>query len=690
MARRNNSSEQDCFKTAAILWFRSKICLVMSLLCLTGIVFGQEDPTAYFEMSLEQLLDVEVTSVAKKQQQWFSSAAAVHLITGDDIRRSGVTSIPEALRMVPGVQVARIDANKWAISSRGFNERFANKLLVLIDGRSVYSPLFSGVYWEVQDLLLEDIDRIEVIRGPGGAVWGANAVNGVINIITRKSVETAGLYVSVGAGTEERGFGSLRYGGQLHRNITCRLYGKYFNRDSYENAAGLSTNDQWQMLRGGFRLDWDAGGSDLIMLQGDLYDGDVNQIYTFGVLEPPYQYVTPARTITRGSNVLGRWQHRFSERSDMSVQLYFDTSKRFEGEIADEQHAYDLEFQHRLPFGSRQDVIWGFGYRRISDSQHYNGLYILRPQDRTVRLLSFFAQDEIALVRDRLNLIIGAKLEDNYYTGLELQPSVRLALYPQENQMLWAAVSKAVRTPSRAEDHARVNALVIPPGLDPSLGPYPGLVVMQGSKHFASEDLLACELGFRIQPKKHIYFDLAGFYNSYMNLRTVEPGQVYFEAAPAPHLVIPYGVANRMSGNTHGLEIASEWRVLNRWKLKAAYAYLNIALALDTYSQDPYSEGAEYQSPAHQLSLQSQLNPLEELEMDFWFRYVDELQDIAVQHYFDLDIRIGLKLIKSVDLDLVAQNLLKKRHSEFTSVSYINSQASEVQRGFYTRLIFRL
>jgi iron complex outermembrane receptor protein len=387
------------------------ISAIIGLQCSFTAAEAPRAPGQLAEMSIEQLLNVTVTSVARRSERLADSPAAVHVITYDELRRSGVRSIPEALRLAPGLNVARVNAHDWAISSRGFNDLFANKLLVLIDGRSVYTPLFSGVYWDVQDALLEDIDRIEVIRGPGAALWGANAVNGVINIISKRAAETQGTFVEGGGGTEERAFGAVRYGGKIGPDLRYRVYGKYLNRDDSALLGGSEADDAWESGRAGFRVDYEPAGSDRFNLQGDIYRGRADQLYQRLMPLPPFAaFESRTRDRFSGGNVIGRWTHTFSETSEFTLQTYFDRTTRVSTIFADERDTIDVDFQHRFKVGERQVIVWGGGYRHMADDTRSTFDIALSPARRQTDLYSAFVQDEIALVPEKLTLTLGTKI----------------------------------------------------------------------------------------------------------------------------------------------------------------------------------------------------------------------------------------------------------------------------------------
>src|SRR5574337_781834 len=395
--------------------------LVLTWGLIVGLVHAsaqaQQPPPDLTELSLEQLMSVEISSVSKREERLWESAAAVSGITGEDIRRAGVKSIPEALRLVPGLQVAQFGSNRGAISARGFNATFSNKLLVLIDGRTVYTPLFAGVFWDVQDTLLEDIDRIEVIRGPGGTLWGANAVNGVINVITKQAKATQGGYVEVGGGSEEQGFVGTRYGGRVGENLFYRGYFKYANRDNLVTAAGRDGIDDWRTYRGGFRLDWEPSSRDTVTVQGDLYKGDFGQTLTIPSLFPPFSTTRDSRDDFAGGNLLGRWRHRTADRRETSLQFYYDRTHRNELLFHEMRDTVDLEFQYRFPVGTRHDLMWGAGTRVTVDTIDNSASLVFAPTRRTDHLVSGFIQDQIALIHDRLTLTLGSKFEQNSFSG---------------------------------------------------------------------------------------------------------------------------------------------------------------------------------------------------------------------------------------------------------------------------------
>jgi iron complex outermembrane receptor protein len=660
--------------------------LLVLLCCPSGAAAQAPSQVDLTEMSLEELMGIEVTSVSKRAEPISTAAAAVFVITQEDLRRSGATSIPEALRMVPGIEVARIDASKWAISARGFNGRFANKLLVLVDGRSVYTPLFSGVFWDVQDTLIEDVDRIEVIRGPGATLWGANAVNGVINILTKSAHETRGGLLAAGGGSEERWFGGLRYGGALGKSTSYRVYGKSFERGSGESLTGGAGADDWSMKRAGFRLDSTLAGGSGLTVEGDLYDGEAGETLTLRSLRAPVPRTVGSEEQVSGGHLLSRWQRALSDTSELKVQLYYDRTERVAALIDEDRDTWDVELQHGFAPGARHRLVWGLGYRRTSDD--LLGLEILSfsPARRTDDLASAFLQDELTLRPDRLWVTLGSKVEHNDYTGFEVQPNVRAVWSPRQHHTLWAAVSRAVRTPSRAEDDLRIDLQVIGPG-QAFPGAPPGVVSSFGDRDYRSEELLAWELGYRVGFAPGLLFDLAAFYNDYDDLRATRTGPAFLELAPFPHLVIPFIVTNGLEGETHGAELAVDWRASKRWRWSAAYSFLETQLRV-LPGADASGLTAEGQSPRHQVFLRSSVDLAQGVEMDVSLRHVSELESPGVGDYTTFDLRLGWRPRPGLEVSLVGQNLLEGTHVEFAP-EVIPTHPTAVERGVYGKVAWR-
>jgi iron complex outermembrane receptor protein len=645
-------------------------------------------------LSLEELMNIEVTSVSKKPQKAWESAAAVFVITQEDIRRSGATSIAEALRMAPGIHVARITASKWAISSRGFNDRFANKLLVLVDGRSVYTPLYSGVYWEVQDTLLEDIERIEVIRGPGATLWGANAVNGVINIITKKAKDTQGTMVIAGAGTEERGFGSVRYGSTLGEDAHYRVYAKYFDRDEYVDAEGDDASDDWDMWRTGFRLDWEKSGSNAITLQGDIYDGESSDVDNSPT---PHSSSAKDENAFCGAHILARWDRSFSEVHGFRLQLYWDWSDYDALSTNEVRHTIDVDFNHTFRLGQDHEVVWGLGYRLSHDDLEGSPTGSFDPRSRNDQLFSCFIQDEISFLNDRLHFIFGSKFEHNDYTGFEYQPSSRLIWTPNPLNSLWMAISRAVRTPSRSEQDVTVRFERLTPNhpLNPIFIPI--AVEAKGDRDFDSEEVISYEIGYRASLREWLALDIAAFYTDYDNLRTGEVKRPFFERTPRPlQLVVPFVMKNQGEGETYGVELSLECRLRDWWHLQAAYGALEMQLhtqidrtTLIGKVMAAELEGAEDKAPHHLVSLRSSMDLGEDFEVDLWLRYSDSLPDEDINSFITLDARLGWKPFRGLEIAIVGHNLLDDRHPEFGTDYAVLTPSTEIERGVYGKITWR-
>ncbi len=667
-----------------LAFFSLVVLYLISCFAAVGNAF-----TDLTELSIEELINLQITSVAKKPQNLFDAPSAIFVITHEDIRRSGATSIPELLRMVPGLEVARIDASKWAISSRGFNGRFADKLLVLMDGRSVYSPLFSGVFWDLQDTMLEDIDRIEIIRGPGASLWGSNAVNGVINIITKKAQDTQGGLANGGIGTEERYFGNMRYGAKIGDDIYARVYAKYLNRDDSVFPSGVDAADSWYALRGGFRLDFEKSRENTYTFQGDIYSGKVGQTVTVASLVHPYLKTFDQKTSLSGGNVLFRWEHIFSEDSNtMDVQVYYDRTERDDSTVKEDRDTFDIDLQHRFSLGERQEITWGVGYRITKDHLKNNFTVSFEPDSKTDDLVSAFIQDEITLIKNILQLTVGSKFEHNDYTGFEIQPSMRVLWKPHNDHALWGAVSRAVRTPSRADHYVIANSAAPTCQAchqNPSAELLPGIVRFTGNTDFDSEEVLAYEIGYRTQVKEQLSVDIAMFYNDFTKDRAAGAQAPFLETSPLPpHLVFPYSAENADKWRVYGVEIATDWKPVDWWRIQGSYTYLEMKLRTD--SKDPTAELQEGQNPHHQISLRSLTDLGRHIELDLWFRYVDDLPDDGVGNYATIDARLGWRPVRNLELSLVGQNLFDNQHPEKGSEQVFASSVTEVERSVYGKI----
>ncbi len=611
-----------------------------------------------FELSPEQLFSATVTSVSKSSEKLMDAPAAIFVLTGEDIMRSGATSIPEALRMVPGVQVARTHGGGWAVSVRGFNSGLANKLLVLMDGREVYDQLFSGVYWDVQDTVLEDIERIEVIRGPGAALWGANAVNGVINIITKHARDTQGGLVSAIAGNQDRAIGTSRYGGKIGENAFYRAYAKYINRDEERTLADLGARDGQQAYRAGFRSDWEDGSQDSFTLQGDMVKDAVGQlrVSSLGVLTREHIRAT-------GWNILGRWTREFEDDARLTVQGYVDYTFRDQLVLADQRTSFDLDGQYDFPQYGRHKTIVGARYRLTVGELIGNSATTTHPT-RHDQLFSGFVQDKITLDTDHWYLTLGSKFEHNDYSGFEVQPNARLQWHIDEEQMAWASIARAVRTPSQLEHDLTIDFLL-------------GVFGLLPNTDFDSEELIAYELGYRRQIASDLSFDVAAFYSDYDKLSAVS-------AVGAGPFVINTSIANGTTAETYGGEFVLDWRALENLHFIGTYSVLQMQLHGPAGAIDP--EVAERQSPHHQFNMRAHWNMTDNLSLDTMLYYVDDLPDFRIEEYWRLDMGLGWQLSDGMQLRLVGQNLLAGTHREFTAIDDPFTPPAKIGHAFYGKL----
>jgi iron complex outermembrane receptor protein len=632
-------------------------------------------------LSLEDLMNLQVTSVAKRSQKLADSPAAIFVITQEDIHRSGARNIPEALRVAPGIEVARIDENKWAITARGFNDRFSNKLLVLQDGRSIYTPLFSGVYWRLQDLVLEDVDRIEVIRGPGATLWGANAVNGVINIITKDASATQGSLISVGTGNELDVLASVRVGGKIDRKTYIRGYSKFVDWKSSTDETEREAFDGWHSTRVGFRIDRAPDSEASFTLQGDAYLGRYGETMTAPLLLPPYRAAFQSTNSFSGGNLLGRWNQSLS-RSKISLQMYYDRTNTGSLLLVNHQNIYDVDFQHDIRVTENHDLIWGAGYRSLQDAIDSSPYAALVPNHRNRNLFSGFVQDDFALAEPRLRLTLGSKFERNDFTGFEVEPNARMLWTVSQKHSIWTAVSRAVRTPARTEEDIQLTTAVTPPSLQS--GGLPVQVTVFGNPQFKSEDVIAYEAGYRVRPARTLFADFAGFYNSYSNLLTAEPQLPFIAAAPSPaHVIAPFLESNKRSGTTHGVEAFAEWKALPKLTVSGVYSFLEMDIRHDSDSFETFMVDPNASSPRHQYYLRSSVDLPKSLEHDIILRYVYRLGGLDIPSYYSLDAHVGFKPDKRVELSFGGQNLLNDRHIEFRP-DFVNTLATQVKRTFQT------
>jgi len=630
-------------------------------------------------------MNIKVISVSRKEQTLSRTASAIFVIESEDIRRSGATNIPDLLRMVPGLDVAQITANSWAISARGLNERFSNELLVLVDGRNVYTPTFGGVDWDTLDLPLEDIERIEVIRGPGGTIWGVNAVNGVVNIITRKASETRGGMVVAGGGNLDQGFGTLQYGGGLGKNTDYRVFTKYFNQDHLPGLDGAIGADGWHLLRGGFRSDTRFSAKNTLTVQGDLYTGaSGNLVPTLPSVTSPGPQLVEASSPLSGGFIQSAWNHSFSTRSNTTLQISFDRYKRDE-QLRETRNTLDIDFQHHIAWGARQDLVWGASYRNTDSDSDGTLRFSINPPDVNMQLFSTFVQDEIALLPEKLYLTAGIRLDHNYYTGFNPVPGARLAWILSPRRMFWAAVSRTDRTPSERDTGSRVNfgGFTGPKGV-------PVLVGLVGNPRFQDEGSVACEAGFRTTVREHLSVDLSAFYTDYDHQQTTEPLAPFFETTPAPpHLFVPVTYENLMHGESHGFEMSLDWKPTAHWTLSPGYAFEQIHMHLDPASQDTDSAlDAEGASPIHSAQLRSHVDLTHGISWEAAAYFVDRLPSVGVPSYTRLDTGLTWRWSEGFSSGVFGQNLVKDRHLEFVDDTG-SITSTLIKRGVYGKFTWQ-
>lgn len=660
-----------------------RIYLACIAMLLTREGYTQDTVSSYTlkQLTLEELMNIEVISVSRRVEKLTKAASAVQVITQEDLVRYGATSIAEALRLATNLHVGQKNSHDWAISARGFNTDLANKLLVMIDGRTIYTPLFSGVFWDRQDYLLEDIERIEVISGPGGTLWGSNAVNGVINIITKKANDTKGFYAEGGGGSYLRNFGGIRYGAALSERVSVRVYGKYFERDAAVFPDGEDARDSWKIGHGGFRMDANMTDASTLTFQGDYYDGAV-------------RLSSGGKTFVTGNNLLGRWSHRFSERAELRLQLYYDrtyfsqpvpasyggdgTELAPAGRLTDNMDTYDVDLQYSLRAGARHQVVAGIGYRRMHDVAHNAPALAFTPSAVYRNLYNVYVQDEIKIL-NKLSITIGTKVEHNDYTGFEFEPNIRTTFNASDRQIFWAAVSRAVRIPSRVDAHIRLPTPAFSPIID-------NLLV--GNPKFKAENVIACELGWRAQPAAQLSIAVSTFYNFYDDVRSTSASQ------PPAVFGLPLFYDNNLEGETYGVEVSTTFQPYAWWRLRAGYTLLEENIRVVHGKTDFNNALNETADPQHRFSIQSFFQLGKNFSLNAALRHVGAFEysnsGIAdtVSSYTELDIRLAWMVLKKLEVSVTGQNLLQGQHAEYT-ISNPNPRA-EIERSVYCKIRFWL
>ncbi len=657
---------------------RSGPCLLLALLAVApaaarGEGAGSQDLTV---LSLEELSNLEVTSVSRKEEPLADAAAAIAVVTNEAIRRSGATTIPEALRLVPGLHVAQIGSSLWVVSSRGFSSANSANLLVLSDSRSIYTPLFSGVFWDVQDQMLEDVEHIEVIRGPGASLWGANAVNGVINITTKSAKETQGAYFEGGGGTIERGFGAVRYGGTLGEGAYFRVFAKGFSRAGEFNPLG-DASDAWKMGHMGLRADWEIDRADTLTVQGDAYTGDVGQVMPSVEITGRPGPTGKLVAAVAGGNLLARWARSLGPGSELQVRAYYDSTHRDDPAYIDDLQTVDLDLQHRFQLPLRQEIVWGLGFRSMSDRLLGKGPIALQPPDSRDDLFSGFVQDQLAVL-DSLHVTLGTKLEHNGFSGFEVQPTARVAWNPFRGHTVWGAVSRAVRVPTRLERDVFADVT------DPAQSP---VIRLLGSKDFSSERVLAYELGYRWQLEPVVFVDLAAHYDVYSGLASLELNPLFTDPRTG-QVVIPIVDKNLTDGVARGVEASVTVSPARGWRLVANYTFTR--LTLEPRGQD-LNRGRLIAdaTPRNQIGIQSFFDLPARFQLDLFLRYATSLPSSAqlfqgqeTPAYATLDARLGWRAGHGLELSLVGRSLFQDHHREFPG-------GTEVERAVFVKVAGR-
>jgi iron complex outermembrane recepter protein len=630
-------------------------------------------------LSLAELGNIKVTSVTKEPEEVWRTSAAIYVITQEDIRRSGVTTIPDALRLAPGVEVAQMDSDHWAVAIRGFNSQFSRYLLVLIDGRNVYSPLQGGVYWEFQMVPLADVDRIEIIRGPGGTIWGPNAVNGVVNIITKNAKDTHGSLLTAGGGNIDRGSGEYRYGGSVGSNLNYRVYGMGFDRGP-EYHSDHDPFDSWTSGEAGFRADWSDDANDSLTFEGDIYKADDGLRTSIASYVPAFQGNVDGDEDGSGGDISGRWERTFEGGSNVAVQGYFERTNLLTPQLGEIRNTFDLDFVHSLALGKRQGIVWGLGMDLSPRDfiQTVPTVNIL-PHHLTDGTYSGFVQDNIAITRNRLWLTLGSKIVDDNYTGLELEPSARILWTPGPRESAWAAVTRAVRTPSDLDEGLQLTGLL-------TTTPLPIYVQILGDGRFFSEQMVGYEAGYRSLLASNFYLDVATFHNDYNYVESYGSGSPYAETQPL-RVIVPFPYVNGLMGSTNGFEITPDWKLKRWWDLKGSYSFLNMDLRTRPgFIDTGVATTDEGSSPQNEIVFQSQFNLPKRLEFDPTYRYVSSLPALSIPAYGTADLHIGWRATQHLELSVTGENLLQPRHAEFSESV---GPPVEIERSGFAKITLR-
>lgn len=653
------------FETSRAVFYVLAFSILLTAIARAASSASAEEQNPVKHLSLAELGNIEVTTVSKEPERAMKTNAAVFVITQEDIERSGATTVPEALRLAPGVEVTRIDSHTWSVGIRGFGSNLTRDVLVLIDGRIVYTTLFAGTYWDVQNLMMEDIDRIEVIRGPGGTIWGPNSLNGVINIITKKASDTHGTIVNAAGGNLQQGLVNARYGGNTGK-VDYRVYESGFNRGPEFHPDGINF-DRWRAIQTGFRTDWQESKQDGFTIQGDIYDEGSGEAVGATMYTPPYSEIRYGTAQLSGGDILGRWQRVFGEGEDLQLQFSYEHTNRHEPNLIDLRNNYDLDFLDRFRLPARQEISWGFGgiFSRGDNPVVVTGLQF-QPNPRTDRLLQAFLQDEVGLINKHLTLTVGTKFLKTNFTHWLLQPTGRLLWTPTDKQSFWAAFTHAVRTPSDAEEDFSLLGFT-----GQVVGGLPLLARFNPNPNFRPEQLNGYEAGYRLLLHKTLYFDIAAFYNHYHGLFSEDiTGGPFLETTPGPpHYLIPADFGNGLLATTKGIEFAPEWRPLPFWRLRAGYSYLHMNVGKTVASLDigtaPIVQGS---SPKDETWAQSGLDFAKAFSLDLTYRHASALTALMVPAYATADVRFDWQVNREFKLSAVGRNLLQPHHPEYAGV----------------------
>ncbi len=632
------------------------------------------------DMSLDDLvrqdvvvpaLSTVVTTVDRQERTVGRSPAAIFVITPEMIKRSGARNVPEVLRMVPGIDVARVDASTWAISVRGFNNRFANKLLVQIDGRVVYNATFGGVYWSMQDVVLPDVERIEVIRGPGTTAWGSNAVNGVINIITKRSSDTQGALLQSGGGDQERDFNTVRYGGNNGEDLTWRVFGQQFDRNRGWSNSGI--DDSWRQQHGGFRVDYAPTEEDTFTVQGDIFNGYAGERINFAIPTPPFNTTNNDETHFPGGNVLLRYNRVLDSETSWQILGYFDRYQQNTVNFAQTRNTYNLDVQYQFSPAEFHEFIVGGFYRRSQDFTTGSFSVSLVPAAFATQWASVFAQDTMALIEDRWYFTLGVRLEQNTFGGFQVEPTARLLHLPSERESLWCSVSRAVRNPTRVDADIRANTNLV--------SGVPLFLSLSGDPNIEPENLIAYEVGYRAAPTDDFSWDIATFINDYHKLEGVGP--IGPPIVDSGLVFLPTSFANNLRALSYGAELTATYQLSETWRVYGAYTWLE----LQARGGDPVAAAMlDGSSPHNQVYLRSSWDLGSDVQIDLIGRYVDRLSALDVPRYIEMDCRIGWQIGKNLEFSVVGQNLLNNHHLEFVDFLEGGLASTQVRRGVYAMM----